>query len=192
MIGHQWIFHVALGTHFVWAVVLTIGGEPAGWCTGIHGTLKLIGNVYALAFLYAASSVLVIWSMARRKIDMFGFILCVPQQFFMMSSALGALRAIAHSEFADGVPRPWEFITNDQNLYLLIGVYHTVAILDVFAGEWVRSFFGVVHPQSSMAELEACVLAERDRCAKIAWRMQQGQFGGGTAIGNEIMDERKT
>lgn len=186
MIGHQWIFHTAWVSHLVWAVVLTIGGEPAGWCTAIHGTLRLVGNPYLLAGLYAMSSGLIIWSMARRRIDMLGFLLCVPQQFFMMSSALGALRAIAHSRFADGVERPWEFITNDQQLYLLIGVFHTAALLDVFAGEWVRSFFGVVHPQGSMKELEACVLAERDRCARIAWRMQQGQFGGGTAIGNEI------
>jgi hypothetical protein len=30
---------------------------------------------------------------------------------------------------------------------------------------------------------------ERKRCAEVAWKMQQEQFGGGTAIGNAIMEQ---
>jgi hypothetical protein len=35
------------------------------------------------------------------------------------------------------------------------------------------------------------VNAERHECAKLAWKMQQESFGGGTAIGNAIQDRRE-
>lgn len=34
--------------------------------------------------------------------------------------------------------------------------------------------------------IRQAVRDEQERCAEIAWKMQQEQFGGGTAIGNEI------
>lgn len=137
-IGRQWIFTVAWQVHLVWAVVLVLGGEPSGWCTAIAGTLRIFGgNHFALACFYASASACVILSMWRDKADVLGLLLCAPQQMAMLSSAIGAARAIHAQQFADGVQRPWAFITNDQISYLLIGVYHTFALLDVFAGEWI-------------------------------------------------------
>ena len=138
MIRRQWIFTVAWLTHYVWAVVLLIGGEPSGWCTSIAGSLRVFGsNHTALAVFYALSSTLVLWSMHRDRVDVLGFWLCIPQQVAMLMSAIGSSKAILYQQFADGVTRPWAFICNDQILYLLIGVFHTAAMLDVFAGEWI-------------------------------------------------------
>jgi len=54
----------------------------------------------------------------------------IPQQFVLMMSAFGAIAAIMHSTFADGVPRPRGFILADQSPAVLAAAFHTAAIIE--------------------------------------------------------------
>lgn len=42
--------------------------------------------------------------------------------------------------------------------------------------------------RAMVGEFKIVAAMEREECAKVAWKMQMDQFGGGTAIGNAIMD----
>ena len=137
-IGRQWIFVAAYQIHIIWSIVLIVGGEPSGWCTAIAGSLKIFnGNYILLACFYMLSSALVVLSSYRNKADLLGLLLYVPQQTAMLCSSGSAFIAIITQKFADGVVRPWSFITNDQIPYLLLGIFHSFALFDIFAGEWL-------------------------------------------------------
>jgi hypothetical protein len=55
--------------------------------------------------------------------------LLVPQQFVLIISASGALHAAFVGHYADGVPRPWQFILGDQLPVILAALLYTYALL---------------------------------------------------------------
>ena len=135
------IYWIAIFSHFIMGFAIIVGGEPAAWATSVATSLKIVGffggGATTLALWYLLSSALVLVSFWRCRnplhhIDRRDALCYSVQQFFMLVSAFGAFNAIRHSRFADGVVRPWAFITADQHLWLLIGIAHTIAVVDKF------------------------------------------------------------
>ena len=131
------VFQIAIWSHVVMGLGVLFGGEPAGWATAVATSLKTVkslgGNAHLLGLLYLASSMLVLFATWRGKDDLRALLCYGPQQFFMLISAFGAIRAMISSQFADGVIRPMAFIVADQHLWLFIGVAHTIALVYKFA-----------------------------------------------------------
>ena len=130
------IFHIAILSHIVMGLGVIIGGEPASWATAVASSLKTVQAIGAptwfLGVAYIGSSILVIIEMLRGKIDWIALLCYAPQQYFMLVSGFGAVIAMWTSSFADGVVRPRPFIISDQHLWLVIGIAHTIALIDKF------------------------------------------------------------
>ena len=52
----------------------------------------------------------------------------IGQQTALIIPALGTIYAILHGAYADGVPRPWEFISVDQFVTIGAAIIYTAAI----------------------------------------------------------------
>lgn len=61
------------------------------------------------------------------------FFCLVPQQVTVMASAMAAIHAIATGHYADGIPRPWEFIFADQWGVVVVAILHTAYVVWIFA-----------------------------------------------------------
>ncbi len=59
-----------------------------------------------------------------------------------------------------------------------------------------RYFFNDEDVAILAKDIDAAIVNEINKenkaCTELAWKMQMEQFGGGTAIGNEIQNRRKT
>lgn len=55
----------------------------------------------------------------------------LPQQLIAMIVSLGAIIPVWNEVYPDGVARGWRFILADQALAVLLGTFHTLAIIDV-------------------------------------------------------------
>ena len=71
-----------------------------------------------------------------------------------------------------------ELLVNATRQTWLEDIGHPTCPSDLMVWHRLGEFIG-------RCEKEALAV-ERRRCAEIAWKMQQEQFGGGTAIGNAI------
>lgn len=60
--------------------------------------------------------------------------LLVPQQFFLLLAAGGALMAVYHGTYADGVVRTSAFIAADQAPWILAALLYSASIIDDFGG----------------------------------------------------------
>jgi hypothetical protein len=53
----------------------------------------------------------------------------MPQQAVLLLSASGAIGAIILGQFADGIPRDWQFIAADKIDVILIAIQHAIAVM---------------------------------------------------------------
>ena len=102
--------------HLTWAgIIFTYGSIPH------TTTLDIYSRIFAFPFgalsLLTAACVALysLWAADERLRILF----VLPQQFFLLLSSYGAIRAILLSQYADGVFRPWQFIAVDQ-VYVLV------------------------------------------------------------------------
>ena len=123
----------AILLHLAWGATVLVDGRatmmtalaelrtlsPSTAALGI--SLLLIGGAALLSALYPTRR----WALA----------LVLPQQFALMMSAFGAVRAVAQRAFPDGVERPWAFILADQLPAILTAVLHTAALWRMYARE---------------------------------------------------------
>ena len=144
-LGGKWIVWYAVVLHGLWGALVLYDPQHAVWITAIATSVKVVGDPYLLGALYVIASGLSIVACFRRD-DLVGACLAVPQQFFLMTSAIGAVRAIVLSQFADGVDRPWAFIAADQLPAILAAVLHSAALVEVYI--WGRMFPAPTPPQS--------------------------------------------
>jgi hypothetical protein len=54
-----------------------------------------------------------------------------PQEFIAVVVSLGAIVPVFNQKYPDGVSRGWRFILADQALSILLGVFHTLAVIDL-------------------------------------------------------------
>jgi hypothetical protein len=61
--------------------------------------------------------------------DRFLVLALLPQQFLLLVSAFGGIRAAVLGHYADGTVRPWQFIVADQLPVILLALIYTTAML---------------------------------------------------------------
>jgi hypothetical protein len=61
--------------------------------------------------------------------DRFLVLALLPQQFLLLVSAFGGIRAAALGHYPDGTVRPWQFIMADQLPVILLALIYTTAMV---------------------------------------------------------------
>ena len=130
----KWIIHYAISVHLVWGAVILLRGPQNTAPTWLIG--QWLKNDAGWAYLAAAGAALAAFMVKDRMI---GLGLCLPQQALLLLSAGGSLACVLRGAYADGSQRPWPFILVDQSPNILVAVFHSLALLEVFAWPiWLR------------------------------------------------------
>jgi len=130
--GHVVIW-IAAALHFIWAPLLLLD-DKAAMITSIHGFvsfveifgLHLVPGIHALILVVASFLSL---EALRRPPSIKNWLLVVPQQVIVMTTAAGGWVAIMTGHYADGYPAPRAFIAADQIIFTLVGLAHTLAVM---------------------------------------------------------------
>ena len=131
-LGRKWIIVFAIALHMLWGALLLLDGENAAHITAIHTSLNIFRSHVLLGIIYLVASVLAIFAAWRFSPNVFNLAMVLPQQFMLMVSAIGACIAIWTSRFADGVERPMAFIMADQAPAVLMAIFHSCALLEIY------------------------------------------------------------
>lgn len=134
MVPRIWPGFLAVWTaillHAAWVVLLVIPGTKAGNSTPVHEVVELAGGsprFAAVALATVASAA--IYGTTKTMTARGKILYVLPQQLLLGVSAAGAILAMYHSQYADGVGRPGTFIIADQLAVVLTWLAHTAAIL---------------------------------------------------------------
>lgn len=135
-----WILWYAIAIHAIWGVCLLFSDDPT-MTTPIHELSELIPHHQVLAVVLLLASTLAGWSAwgAPTRVRLAAVL---PQQVLLVLSTFGAIAAISHSAYADGVVRPQLFILADQSPAVVATVCHTLALLQLYGGAgWLTMRF---------------------------------------------------
>ena len=121
----RWIIWYAVVLHVVWGAMLLLDSR-ASYTTGIHALTDMFGSPVVAGVFLLVVGVLAAYGLFRSRTSMIGYL---PQQFALLVSAGGAMRAMTMQQFADGVTRPFAFIFCDQLPAVLAAVLHSVALV---------------------------------------------------------------
>ena len=126
---HPYVFLLAAAHHLT--VVAMLLQSPAVLGVSSVAMLSRIfgGQRGVIVALLAASAASVYGIFSSKPIARFA---ALPQQFILFVTAVGAGEIILGGMYADGVPRPREFIGADQSIYVWMFVWHTLALLEWF------------------------------------------------------------
>ena len=113
--------------HLTWGIMLLVD-QVAANATPLHTLSRATHGSTTLGFALLAVGLLAL--VAILSPGKYRIALTLPQQLALLIGAAGALSAIIHSHYADGVPRPLLFIAADQLPALLVAVFHTAALLN--------------------------------------------------------------
>ena len=137
MARRSYILWLAVLTHLVWGVTLILS-EPATMATATSMLHRIIKHNVAEGMIVFAAGCLALASMYRRKLDMIGFQLLLPQQFLLFVSAYASARAVWMQQYGDGVTRPFAFILTDQWAWILVAILHAVRVTEIHFGDLGR------------------------------------------------------
>lgn len=131
--GTRWMVYYACALHLVWAGLLAYN-PVTGQSTPVSAILLTFHgrwqSVVALFVVAVAALVGVqFWLTHSHPVVLPS--LLVPQQLLLFLSAGAGLHAAAAGHYADGVPRPWEFITADQLPVVLAAFLYTTALVSM-------------------------------------------------------------
>lgn len=112
--------------HFTWGIGL-LASPDAFYSTPLHGLSLLNPNRFSLGVTLLFTPLLALYGLTGRKPR--HLLALMPQQFFLVASALVAGRAIYLAHYADGVPRPAWFILTDQLATILLAVFHGSSLI---------------------------------------------------------------
>lgn len=110
--------------HMLWGALLLISVDPTG-ATPVATLLAVFRDREALALVLFAVAFSALYGMRHAK----HFWMVIPQQIVLVVSAVGALFAVFHGMYADGVARPTLFILSDQAPVILTAPLYTAAVL---------------------------------------------------------------
>ena len=130
---NKWIIWYAVFLHIAWGCALLQSESPLGVTAIHHIGIMLPGRWTSAVGLIMIGTLAGIGLLTNDR--MLSLIVLLPQQFVLMLSALGAIVAIYHSTFADGVVRPRAFIFTDQMPAVLAAIFHTCALLEAHGRE---------------------------------------------------------
>ena len=129
---HYWIVYYAIAVHYCWAVAIYL--VPSAYHIAALGELSRLGlgaRHASLMLLAVATCALFGALFDRNYLCRLGLF---PQQFLLVISAGGALSCVLRGSYADGTLRPMAFIAADQSPAILIAVFHTFALLEIYGG----------------------------------------------------------
>jgi hypothetical protein len=122
------IIWCAVGLHVLWGCLLLVNGKVLG-TTALHAFADVPRLVTAAVLLVAAA--MAAFGAARNEHRWLSLTMLLPQQGILSISALSAVIAVIHSQYGDGVPRPWYFILADQAPVILTMMLHTIAVVQL-------------------------------------------------------------
>lgn len=133
--GALYIIVLVSVLHLVWAGLL-ISSATAAHSTPVAAVVAVTGSRAAAAGALASTGLLALFTgwlhgsphRIRPWLRVAGL---VPQQFFLVASAASGVMAAVHGHYADGVPRPWQFILGDQLPVVLVALLYATAIVVV-------------------------------------------------------------
>lgn len=136
-----WVVWYATFLHLIWGLSLITTNLKLSTTT-IDSFFFFTQNPRIVGFSLCTIALLAFTGLFNHKwpkwIDC---LMVLPQQFILIMSANGAINAIINSQFADGVIRPQAFIFCDQLPSILVAIFHTISILQYWAGDYIRHFF---------------------------------------------------
>jgi hypothetical protein len=122
------IIWCAVALHVMWGCLLLFDGRVLG-ATALSAFADVPRFVMAGVFFLVAA--LAVVGVTRRHGTWLSLALLLPQQAVLTVSAVSAVMAVIHSEYGDGVARPWHFILADQAPVILTVVLHTIAVVQL-------------------------------------------------------------
>ena len=137
MARRSYILWLAVLTHLVWGVTLILS-EAATMATATSMMHKLVKNHVVEGAIVFSAGCLALASMYRRKLDMTGFQMLLPQQFLLFVSAYASAQAVWRQQYGDGVTRPFAFILTDQWAWILVAILHAVRVTEIHFGDLGR------------------------------------------------------
>lgn len=133
MVPRIWPGFLAIWTaiilHLIWVTLLVIPGTRAGNSTPVHEVVVLAGGELPAAAALATVALAALYGTTRSMSARSKILLVLPQQLLLGISAAGAILAMYHSHYADGVMRSGTFIVADQLAIVLAWLSHTAAVL---------------------------------------------------------------
>ena len=136
VVAHRWRFNwavvAAIVVHLTWGVLLIYSEQPLNCTPMADSPFRENRFIASAVYLGAAATALLPFVLKGWDYKFRGLACCLPQQALMMLSATTAIKCVVRGAYADGVPRPWEFIAADQAWTIVGMLLHTVALLDWF------------------------------------------------------------
>lgn len=122
----------AIVLHLTWAGLLLWPDTQAQQSTAVHELYLLVGDTWGTSLLLLAVAGIAWAGTSSSTTPGHKILYLLPQQLVLGISAAGAMTAMLHSSYADGVGRPVTFIIADQSAIVLTWIFHTVAILFLY------------------------------------------------------------
>jgi len=131
-----WIVWYMILVHLAWGLTTLMDAEGMG-ATPVASIARFFGHNHTLTGLVLiASSCCAMGAIISGgdRPTIWQAVLFLPQQWLTGMTALGALHAVIHQAYADGVQRPWAFIFNDQFPAMAAMLVYTIALAAWFGG----------------------------------------------------------
>lgn len=133
----MWVIVLSIIQHFIWGISLLISGVvPEATSMAVFFYLDPIPESIAVGLVCIGVSISASIGLFRKS-SFENLLWVLPQQILISISAVAALEAIISECYFDGTIRSWEFIINDQSIYIGIAVTHTLALLDLYSHNMV-------------------------------------------------------
>ena len=126
------VIWIAVAQHLLWAFLLLSFG-PLN-TTGLRWIIELSGGPRRAGIALLAVALLALvphWRFAHRR-DLLTFALYAPQQVLVTWGSFHAAYQVAIQQYADNAPYPWDFILADQSLQILLAIFHSFALLQLY------------------------------------------------------------
>jgi hypothetical protein len=131
--------------HVTWAILLAFS-VPAEHSTPVAAVISVLGGSRTAAIVVlGGTAVLALaaswFHLSSRHKPAHPLLLAaglIPQQFLMLVSAFGGVKAAFDGHYADGIMRPWQFIISDQLAIILGAFLYTAAMLVLLRADWRR------------------------------------------------------
>jgi len=126
-----WVVWYSCSIHLVWGIMMLAGVKVNA--TPVSDIIQLSSDIRAIGLLLLIVASLAFYGLVnyRYKIHISLWFIA-PQQVLVFITAWSSLSAALAGQYADGVARPPEFIFADQLPSIVLAVWHTVAVLDLF------------------------------------------------------------
>ena len=123
---------LSVSLHILWGIGLQLSPESVGVTAIAHTAKYFRDNATATGLFLFVVGASAAASLKLKHLYWPSLVLVVPQQIVLLNSLWGSLWCAWHSMYADKTPHPGGFIFNDQGIHVWVGLFHTIAVLDLY------------------------------------------------------------